>query len=213
MQVIYRSVPCRGKVRNGDSAKLVDNDQILIGSVADGVGGLACDWKASAQVCDDLVYYFDNEYRELGISEGIAHSLRKTFARLYYEKGKCAGMLSTLVSIIIDKEHNSFHYLSIGDSKIIRFGADGSATELSKETEFKVPPDLLLNAVHSGGELMPGDCFALMTDGFWANRRGFEAELRLVMSGLDWEDRFEQIFSLYQLTQSDDMTLMLFKGE
>lgn len=87
MNHLVQSIPRKGKLKNGDSHNFYEDDHILIAVVADGVGGNACDWKASDQACQDLISCYLEEYKEMGVKEGIAHSLRKTYARVYWEKG------------------------------------------------------------------------------------------------------------------------------
>jgi serine/threonine protein phosphatase PrpC len=210
MLILNKSVPNKGKSKNGDHSKLYEDDEILIGCVADGVGGCPCDYKASEQVCEDIIYYYLNEFRPLGVKEGIANSLRKTFARLYWTKGECEGMLSTLVCLVIDKARNDYFSISVGDSKILEIW-ESSVVELSRETEFRVQPDLLFPFVFEHGKLSNQLGFALMSDGFWANRKSHESELAYLLSTNKTEEYFEQILSLYQKTQFDDMTLMVIK--
>ena len=81
MEVYKKTIPNKGKSKNGDSFNTYEDDTIFIGCVADGVGGCPCDYKASEQVCEDLIHYYLDEFRQLGVKEGIANSLRKTFAR------------------------------------------------------------------------------------------------------------------------------------
>ena len=67
---------------------------------------------------------YKNEYGDLSVKEAIAHSLRKTYARIYWEKGRCEGMLTTLVAIIIDKATQEYYYFGIGDSLILKYEND-----------------------------------------------------------------------------------------
>ena len=47
MKHIVQSIPDKGKIKNGDNYNFYEDDTVLIAVVADGVGGNACDWKAS----------------------------------------------------------------------------------------------------------------------------------------------------------------------
>lgn len=78
MKHAVASSPKPGKLKNGDNYGFYEDDHVLIAAVADGVGGNACDWKASEQACEDLIYFYCNEYARFGVEEGIAHSLMKT---------------------------------------------------------------------------------------------------------------------------------------
>ncbi len=211
MKHIVKSIPNKGKRKNGDNYNFFEDDSVTIAIVADGVGGNACDWKASEQACQDLIHYFQNEYRDLGIKEGIAHSLMKTYARIYWTKGECEGMLTTLVAVIIDKETEEYFYFGIGDSLILKFEND-TIEELTPECAFRIRPDLLPSRVKSGGKLKGDTSFALMSDGISTNRKRYQEELELVIKSENWENKFDEIMQLNQLTQFDDMTLMLLKN-
>ena len=135
----------------------------------------------------------------------------KTYARIYWTKGKCEGMLTTLVAVIIDKATEEYFYFGIGDSLILKFEND-TIEELTPECAFRIQPDLLPSRVRDGGKLKKGTSFALMTDGISTNRKGYQNELALVLQSENWESKFDQIMQLNQLTQFDDMMLMLLKN-
>jgi len=211
MKHIVQSIPNKGKIKNGDNYNFYEDDTVLIAVVADGVGGNACDWKASEQACQDLIDFYKNEYGDLSVKEAIAHSLRKTYARIYWEKGRCEGMLTTLVAIIIDKATQEYYYFGIGDSLILKFEND-TIEELTPECAFRIQPDLLPSRVRDGGKVGKDTCFALMSDGISTNRKRYQEELALVLESENWESKFAEIMQLNQLTQFDDMTLMLLKN-
>lgn len=211
MKYIAKSLPKKGKIKNGDHFSFYEDERIQLACVADGVGGNACDWKASEQACEDLAYFYKNEFADLGVREGIAQSLRKTYARIYWTKGPCEGMLTTLVSVAIDRQAGEYFYFGVGDSLILKF-EEGKIEELTPECGFRIQPDLLPSRVKSGGPLREGTCFALMSDGISTNRKNYRQEIALVLGSEDWERKFEEIMALNQVTQFDDMTLLLLKG-
>ncbi len=211
MQHIAQSIPGKGKIKNGDSHACYEDAAVLIALVADGVGGGACDWKAAGQACHDLIDYYRNEYHALGLQAGVAQSLRATLALIYAETGECAGMLTTLVGVAIDKRTRTYCYFGIGDSLLLRYESD-AVTELTPETDFVTAPDLLPECVKAGGALHADTAFALMTDGIHANRKGYRSEIALVLASDDWKGRLDEIMRLNQVTQFDDMTLLLLKN-
>lgn len=210
MKHIAKSIPKKGSLTNGDAYNFFEDSAVTIAVVADGVGGNPCDWKASEQACQDLVSFYQDEYSNLGVKEGIAHSLRKTYDKIYQTKGKCERMLTTLIAIIINKVTNEYFYFGIGDSLILKFEND-TMEELTPECAFKIQPDLLPSKVRDGGKLNKNTSFALMTDGISTNRKRYREELALVLKSENWERKFDEIMQLNQLTQFDDMTLMLLK--
>lgn len=211
MKHIVKSIPKPGKIRNGDNYNYFEDNSVIIAIVADGVGGNACDWKASEQASEDLIYYFQNEFKILGVREGIAQSLKKTYARIYSTKGKCEGLLTTLIAVIIDKQENKYFYFGIGDSLIVKYEND-EIEELTPECAFRIQLDLLPGRIRDGGQLNRNVSFALMTDGISTNRKRYKEELDIVVNSENWENKFDEIMQLNQLTQFDDMTLMLLKN-
>lgn len=211
MDYFVQTFPRKGKIPNGDSYQVYEDDAIFIGCVADGVGGRPCDWKASKEVCEDFVYYFNELRPDSGNPFYTAQdSLRKTYAKLYHRGGACGGMLSTLVCVIIDKSTHAYFYLSIGDSKILRIEAE-KAVVISRETDFEIPIDLLPGYVQTGKELALNASFVLVSDGFWANRKAYDAELQFAVNGPDWKSSVAQLFEINKMTQFDDMTVMVIK--
>lgn len=211
MKHIVKSIPQKSKLKNRDNFNFYEDNSVLIASVAEGVGGRNCDWKASAQVCEDLVYFYRHEFSALGVQKGIAQSLKKTYEKIYQTEGKCAGMLTTLVALILDKQSDEYFYFGIGDSLILKFENE-FIEELTPESDFRMPTDSLPAQVKSGGQLKKGTAFALMTDGVSANRKNYQQEIDFILHSEDWQSKFEEIMYLNQLTQFDDMTLMLLKN-
>lgn len=212
MKFIAKSIPNKGKLKNGDNYNFFEDESVIIAVVADGVGGNACDWKASEQACEDLVFFYNNEFSTLGVKEGIAQSLRKTYAKIYWTKGKCAGMLTTLIAVIVDKQTNEYFYFGIGDSLILKY-ENKEITELTPKSAFRIQPDLLPSRIRCGEKLNKNISFALMTDGISTNRKRYKEELDLVLNSENWENKFNEIMYLNQVTQFDDMTLMLLKNK
>ena len=56
-------MPNKGKLKNGDNYNFFEDDSVAMAIVADGVGGNACDWKASEQACEDLVFLYNSEFK------------------------------------------------------------------------------------------------------------------------------------------------------
>jgi serine/threonine protein phosphatase PrpC len=210
MKHIARSMPNKNKPRNGDNYRFFEDEQAVIALVADGVGGNACDWKASEQACEDLVYFYQGAPPGTSVLDAVALSLRKTYARIYLTRGECEGMLTTLVGVVLEKTTCEYYYFGVGDSTILRCQGDG-IEELPTQSGFYLPIDKLPSRVQGGGPWDAETCFALMTDGITANRKAYQREIALVLRSTDWESRLDQLMQLNKLTQSDDMTLMLLR--
>ena len=211
MDYFVQTQPNKGKLKNGDSYQAYEDETVFIGCVADGVGGCPCDWKASKEICEDFIDYF-NEFRQQSsnLNYILQDSLGKAFAKLYGTKGKCEGMLSTMVCVVIDKLNNEYFFLGIGDSKILLVQAD-KTFEISQETDFKIPLDLLPNYVKIGNKLTLNTSFVLLSDGFWTNRKAYEIELQIAINSPNWKSRMAQLFEINKMSQFDDMTVMVIK--
>ncbi len=211
MDYFVQTQPNKDKLKNGDSYQVYEDEMVFIGCVADGVGGCPCDWKASKEICEDFIYYF-NEFRQSSnnLTYILQDSLRKAYAKLYWTKDKCEGMLSTMVCVVIDKLSKEYFFIGIGDSKILLVQTD-KVSEISQETDFKIPIDSLLNYVKIGGNLVSDTNFVLISDGFWANRKAYEIELQVAINSLDWKSRMTQLFEINKISQFDDMTIMVIK--
>jgi serine/threonine protein phosphatase PrpC len=211
MDYFVQTQPNKGKLKNGDSYQVYEDEMFFIGCVADGVGSCSCDWKASKEICEDFVYYF-NEFRQSSsnLTYILQDSLKKAYAKLYLTKGECEGMLSTMVCVVIDKSKKEYFFLGIGDSKILFVQSD-KISEISQETDFKIPIDLLPNYVKIGGNLISDTNFVLISDGFWTNRKAYEIELQIAINSPDWKSRMTQLFEINKISQFDDMTVMVIK--
>jgi hypothetical protein len=84
-------------------------------------------------------------------------------------------------------------------------------SEISQETDFKIPIDLLPNYVKIGGNLISDTNFVLISDGFWTNRKAYEIELQIAINSPDWKSRMTQLFEINKISQFDDMTVMVIK--
>jgi hypothetical protein len=208
MQILCQSLPKPGKARNGDSYETYEDETIWIGCIADGAGNCPCDWKAAAQVCQDFIGNYVHGYPALGLQARLVHSLKATFAKLYDTPGECAGMRSTLAALVIDKAAGQYYTLSVGDSKVLEI-REAETMEWSKETDFELGPAQLQDCLAGPGKLGQQLGFALMTDGFWGNRKGYEPELAYLFGSGKAAAYFDQLISLNQHTQDDDMTLMM----
>jgi serine/threonine protein phosphatase PrpC len=211
MKHFVKSIPCKGKRKNGDTFLFYENKSLIIAIVADGVGGKPFDWKASRQVCDDFLDFFVQDDSNSNILAKLNISLEKTFSKLYSTNDEHKGMLSTLVSLVIDKVKHEYYHVCVGDSEILKFEND-EITKLTSPTEFVVPRNQLLEMAQFGGFFKSKTSFALMTDGFTENRKNYKNELGFIIEKEGFEHHFESLFSLNQLTQFDDMTLMIIKN-
>ncbi len=208
MRVFQQSIPKPGRRRNGDHLSIFEDEKLFIACVADGVAGRPCDYQAAKLASEGLIRHYLGNYRELGIRQGMAKSLCATFAELYATTGDCRGMRSTLLALIIDKQEKHFYYLGIGDSRLLYFRGE-EVKNLAPETPFEPALDSLSAQAKDGGPLLPGAAFALMTDGFADNRKGYVQELRLAIDSDAPEARLAQLMQLNRLTQYDDMTLVV----
>lgn len=208
MHLFHRTLPRPGRRENGDHLDWMEESDLFLGCVADGVGSRPCDWRASEQLCSDLLHFF----REAGPPDDhrlrITSALQSAFARLYAAEPPCRGMRSTLTGLLLDKRERTFYYFGIGDSPLLYFEGD-AVKQLTSPSPFEPQLEDIPGLINQGGPLSPGAAFALLTDGISDNRPGYAAELRLAVRSSQPADRLEQFAQLYRLTQSDDMSILV----
>ena len=208
MQLFHRTLPRPGRRENGDHLDWLEESDLFLGCVADGVGSRPCDWRASEQLCSDLLHFF----REAGPPDNlrlrITSALQSAFACLYDAEPPCRGMRSTLTGLLIDQRARTFHYFGIGDSLLLYFEGE-TVRQLISPSPFEPRPEEIPGLIHYGDSFVPGSVFALLTDGISDNRPGYASELRLAIYGSRPADRLEQWVQLCRVTQSDDLSLLV----
>jgi len=133
MEVVQSSLKNPNKQKNGDfcQSDFLENENILLAVLCDGVGSNACDWKASQVGCNLFIENF-KQNSNLEITQRITLAIQKVNLELVLETGACEGMKSTFSTVVWEIEKKQFHYVSIGDSRIYEYNESG-ITQISKD--------------------------------------------------------------------------------
>ncbi|MBT4814877.1 MAG: SpoIIE family protein phosphatase [Lentisphaerae bacterium] len=119
METAFFSVTGPDKTKCGDACRFasLDDEKLLVLCVADGVGGLSHDWRASQISCESFLSTFTAN-RQLEIEARIREAALVANRDV---ADACAGgrkMMSTLVVAVWDHGEEVIHYVGIGDSRI-----------------------------------------------------------------------------------------------
>lgn len=122
-----------GKLHCGDYVDYlrIDEENLIILALADGVGSTACDWKAS----EIAVKVFINSFIQkvgIEIKKRIELSINDANNVVASEPGTCSGMSATLVIAVWDLNLSRIFYSSIGDSRIYAY-TNNNLEKLNKE--------------------------------------------------------------------------------
>jgi protein phosphatase len=115
--VFSRSVKQDGKPKNGDSSNYAElnDEQLIILCVSDGVGSLSKDWLASDTTCKKFI---ENFTKQSGTIESRMENAVLTAHSEVLTLSNQSSMAATLVAAVVENNSNKIKYLSIGDSRI-----------------------------------------------------------------------------------------------
>lgn len=137
-EIYENSVGLASKPRNGDHTGhlVLEDENLIVLAVADGVGQHSCDWDASATTIRSVLQRFeetagDLEMRMAGAVE-FAHQEVQNLA------GESAGALSTIVLVVWEIGATECRLVSVGDSRIYRVGP-GGVDQLTVDDSRSVP--------------------------------------------------------------------------
>ena len=88
------------KNRNGDFCEfeILENDQLVILTLGDGVGSSPCDWKASKVSCQKFIETFKENSNE-DISQRFLESLKAVNQEVILTTDGCKGMKTTFCGV------------------------------------------------------------------------------------------------------------------
>lgn len=131
--VLAERVSKGGKERCGDSLGVdyIEDENILLLVVADGVSSCPCDWKASEVACEAALARF-KKLSEGTIAQRIAKAAEKAHDAVRQIGGPCAGSITSLTFVAweIGKEH--VYYTNIGDSRLY-IGPEDDLTQVTSD--------------------------------------------------------------------------------
>ncbi len=219
------------KERNGDHFKIKDlqNENILIAIVADGVSQQPCDWYASELACDKFINFFEAN-TEFELVTRTKDSIIKTNQILCEVEGDCENLHTTVSLMVWDYNNNVCLISNIGDSRIYKANnkeldqltIDDSisktkeiVTSIGRRT---ITVSSLTNVIGMSNpkvniktiEFKSGEVIILASDGYYDARKSSFKNDMLELGNLDSiETSFTEYFSKYELSAKDDMTAII----
>ena len=135
--IYSHSIPKPEKERNGDSSQIreLSEENLVLLTVADGVGSHVCDWFASETTCQTVCELFAQTTGH--ISDRLQLSIQRAHAQVRSETGNCSGAQSTLVAVVWERGENRINYASAGDSRLYKHTAQGMV-QLTKDDSASV---------------------------------------------------------------------------
>lgn len=232
--VYSHSLPKPGKERNGDSSLVLKlpEENLVILTVADGVGSHVCDWFASETTCETVCESFVQATGR--IADRLRLSVQRAHDRVRGATGGCAGAQSTLVAAVWETGENIIHYASAGDSRLykhtsrelVQLTGDDTASVLATVggepvlsagmpvfikglTKAIGQQEVLDVNVHSR-EFEPGEALVLATDGMHGYGL-FVQDLEVLLAKDDLEIALVALVQRHSTANNDDATLIILR--
>ena len=229
------TIPNFGKEKNGDSFlfEQLEEENILIAVVADGVSQQPCDWLASLTTCQTLVDHFKkNISQHADIEKRLLESVMFANKHVALTEGKCRKMASTLSVIVYSQLLNKIYYANIGDSRIYSL-SNGMLEQLTIDNVMIRKERVLTNAgirlidkpilTQVIGQdnisckinvksVQTGEVIILATDGFYEARKAVFTKLITEFGEVDdFKEGFIKLIGQMKILRGDDLTAIAVK--
>ena len=216
-----------GKERNGDHLLItnLEEEDILVAIVADGVSQQPTDWLASEQACKGFLEPFQ-KMNQAPLKQRIKSSIEHTNEALIATGTK---MGSTLSVVVYEPAQNQIHWSSIGDSRIYRIGPEGM--ECLTEDDVMIQNRLVssqrktfgeqeavlsqaigqldINILIESSELKKEEIIIISSDGFYnARPASFEKRMLDFYSQEDRALAFEKMVDQFAMLRGDDLSVI-----
>lgn len=131
-KVFAQRVAKAGKTRCGDSyvAEFLEDENILILAVSDGVSSSPCDWKAAEVACNAAIERFNSS--EGSTAQRMAAAAEKAHNRVRQIGGDCAGSITSLTLVVWETSTDEIQVLNVGDSRAY-LGPDNDLRQLTAD--------------------------------------------------------------------------------
>jgi serine/threonine protein phosphatase PrpC len=225
-----RSIKGPDKSRNGDHILIREmEEEVIVLTVADGVGSRPCDWRASEVACATAVEGIEEASGPL--SSQVEEGIWKAHWTVGREAGRCEGMLAAIAVAAWPRGSDEIVFAGVGDARVYRVypGRIEQVTEddmetktIRQNTRTSLPGapstyrrDFLTQAL--GGEyrlelqarsvsLPEGAGLVLASDGTYP-LGGFRSKIRHVFEAQDLHETLDRWFDASSLNNQDDATL------
>lgn len=221
------------KERNGDfcDSAVLEDGNLIVMALGDGVGSSPCDWKASKMICQGFIQYF-SKLQDPNLKERFREALLKANEGIVNQGGNCLGMKSTFCGLVWDLGSEKIFYTNLGDSRIYaRFGSglkqistdhvkaiirrhkDGkpimiSGTPVIAEGVTKVvgivDPHILIKEENAQNL----EAIFMTSDGFHSLGNQFEEDAVAAINSVELSSGLEGLYTKYRDAQKDDMTIL-----
>jgi serine/threonine protein phosphatase PrpC len=232
--ILGYSVPNIGKEKNGDSYifEYLENEEILVAVVADGVSKQPCDWFASKTTCKKLLECFKLQEGNKNIHQRFLNSISETNKFVNNMEGNCRRMASTLSVIVWPTSDNKLYFSNIGDSRIYSLKDEkleqltkddsvitkekvlmhGGLRVIDKSTLTKVIGQDNISISVAEKSLEIGEIIILATDGFYDARKAVYNKIMIELSKSEnFKDGFTTAINKLEMLRGDDLTAIVMK--
>jgi serine/threonine protein phosphatase PrpC len=234
-EVLGYSVPNIGKEKNGDHFlhSFLEEEDLLIAIVADGVSKQPCDWLASETTCQKVYEFFQNNRTEKEIAKRLLKSIQQANEFIVHLEGSCQRMASTLSIIVWPTDSETYWLANVGDSRIYS-SYEGQLDLLTKDDVIvfkerilthggvRVIDKTMLNKVMGMSNLnvsvkeqpfRENEILILTSDGFYDARKSIFPQTMARLSKLeDFQGAFEEIVKKFEMLRGDDFTTVMIRN-
>lgn len=231
-RLFAQSVTKAGKDKCGDAFVVheVNEENLIILAVADGVSSLPCDWLASKTACETVVSVFTHS--EGSISHRMKTAADKANKAIKTVNDSCKGAMTSLSLAVWLTAEDKIHFLNVGDSRIY-VGTESKLKQITVDDTTSVlvrmDGEVLLNAgmpvlmrgvTRSLGQGDPlvfevatcdfssKDLLLLVSDGICKNE-GFTSDLKNIFSRNNLAEQLSQLVRENSEKNKDDATLIV----
>ncbi len=226
------SVTKAGKEKCGDAfvVRELEEENLIILAVADGVSSLPCDWLASKTACETVVSVFTET--EGSIAGRMRTAADKANKAVKAVNDTCKGMMTSLSLAVWEISQDKIHFLNVGDSRIY-VGTEADLQQITVDDTTNVlvkrSGEVLLNAgmpvfmrgvTRSLGqgdpltfevqsrEFSSKDLLVLVSDGICKNE-AFTSDLRNIFAHSNLTEQLTQLVRENSDKNKDDATLIV----
>jgi PPM family protein phosphatase len=226
------SVTKSGKEKCGDAfaVRKLDEENLIILAVADGVSSCPCDWLASKTACETVTAVFSETSGN--IERRMKTATAKTNSAIRKVSGSCNGMMTSLSLAVWEIGTDKIYFLNVGDSRIY-VGPETNPQQITVDDTVsdlvKIDGEVLLNAgmpvfrhsvFRSLGQNDPltfdvqtykfsnRDLLILVSDGICKNE-GFTSGLKDILCAGDFSEKLKYFVRSHSEKNKDDATLVV----
>ncbi|WP_338765533.1 protein phosphatase 2C domain-containing protein [Bernardetia sp. ABR2-2B] len=235
-EIVGKSIKDKEKTKNGDSFNhiILENNMVIL-TLADGVGSKNCDWVASKEACDSFINYSQDllgkDYTETTLL-GICNKIDKGISNA---PDTCKGMLTVFAAVIWDIDKNHIHFINIGDTRIYKINRENIEQISIDETKDVIIRNKQGKVITSGGTTIVrngvtnalgtgnvevtikttdfnyGESIVLASDGFYDCKSTFNSDIKEINKSSSLQKSINRLFKYYADYQKDDTTLLILR--